>query len=47
MFWSGVDWLLNVTVNDISIINVTAHRYAGGLKNNLDLRSGSRAIDIS
>ena len=34
------DWLLNVTCNDISVIYVTAHRCAGGIKKNLDLRSG-------
>ena len=36
-----VNWLLNVTINDISVIYVTAHRCAGGLKKKLDLRSGS------
>ena len=35
------DWLFNVTINDISVIYVTAHRCAGGLKK-LDLRSDSR-----
>ena len=40
-------WLFNVTINDISVIYVTAHRCAGGLKKKLDLRSGSHAIDIS
>ena len=25
-------WLLKVTINDISVIHVTAHRCAGGLK---------------
>ena len=34
-------WLFNVTINDISVIYVTAHRCAGGLKKKLDLRSGS------
>ena len=34
--------LFNVTINDISFIYVTAHRCAGGLKKNLDLRSGSQ-----
>ena len=38
--------LFNVTINDISVIYVTAHRCAGGLKKKLDLRSGSHAIDI-
>ena len=27
-----VNWLFNVTINDISVIYVTAHRCAGGLK---------------
>ena len=39
---SRVDWLLNVTINDISVIYVKAHRYAGGLNKKLDLRSGSQ-----
>ena len=30
---------LKVTFNDIAVINVTAHRCAGGLKGKLDLRS--------
>ena len=29
-------------INDISVIYVTAHRCAGGLKKKLDLRSGSQ-----
>ena len=33
--------LFNVTINDISVIYVTAHRCAGGLKK-YDLRSGSQ-----
>ena len=37
-----VNWLFNVTINDISVINVTAHRCAGGLKKKFDLRSGSQ-----
>ena len=41
------NWLFNVTINDISVIYVTAHICAGGLKKKLDLRSGSHAIDIS
>ena len=47
-FWSWksvrceVNWLFNVTINDISVIYVTAHRCAGGLKKKLDLRSGSQ-----
>ena len=32
--------MFNVTINDISVIYVTAHRCAGGLE--LDLRSGSQ-----
>ena len=39
------DWLFKVTCNNISIIYVTAHRYAGGLKK-LDLPLGSQATDI-
>ena len=35
------DWFLNVTCNDISVIYVTAHRCAGGLKKKLNLRFGS------
>ena len=34
--------LFYVTINDISVIYVTAHRCAGGLKKKLDLRSGSQ-----
>ena len=41
------NWLFKVTINDISVIYVTAHICAGGLKKKLDLRSGSHAIDIS
>ena len=36
------NWLFNVTINDISVIYVTAHKCAGGLKKKLDLRSGSQ-----
>ena len=36
-----VNWLFNVTINDISVIYVKAHRCAGGLKK-LDLRWGSK-----
>ena len=36
-----VNLLFNVTIYDISVIYVTAHRYAGGLKK-LYLRSGSQ-----
>ena len=39
---SEANWLLNVTINDISVIYVTAHRYAGGLNKVFDLRSGSQ-----
>ena len=38
--WGEVNWLFNVTINNISVIHVTAHRCAGGLKKKLDLRSG-------
>ena len=38
--WVGLNWLFNVTIKDISVIHVTAHRCAGGLKKKLDLRSG-------
>ena len=40
-----VEWigkLRKVTFNDISFINVTTQRCAGGLKKKLDLRSGSQ-----
>ena len=37
-----MNWLFNVTINYISVIHVTAHRCAGGLKKKLDLRSGSQ-----
>ena len=37
-----MNWLFNITINDIPVINVTAHRCAGGLKKMLDLRSGSQ-----
>ena len=47
MMMMMMNWLFNVTINDISVIYVTAHRCAGGLKKKLDLRSGSHAIDIS
>ena len=46
-----MNWLFNVTINDISVIhvNVTAHTCAGTLKKNLDLHvlSGFHTIDIS
>ena len=42
-FWIGLNWLFNVTINDISVIYVTAHRCAGGLNKKLYLRSGSHA----
>ena len=41
IFVSEWDWLFNVTCNDSSVIHVTEHRYAGGLKK-LNLRSGSQ-----
>ena len=34
--------MFNVTINDISVVYVTAHRCAGGLKKKLNLRSGSQ-----
>ena len=37
-----VNFLFNVTIYDISVIYVTAHRCAGGLKKKLNLRSGSQ-----
>ena len=40
VFESEWDWLLNVTCNDISVIYVKAHRYAGGLKKKMDQRWG-------
>ena len=40
--WVELNWLFNVTIYDISVIYVTAHRCAGGLKKKLDLRSGSQ-----
>ena len=39
--WIG-ELLFNVTINDISVIHVTAHRCAGGMKKKLYPRSGSR-----
>ena len=47
MFFESVyccvcDWLLNITCNDISVIYVTAHRCAGGLKKKLNLRLDSQ-----
>ena len=41
-----LNWLFNVTINDISVKYVTAHRCAGRLKK-FDLLSGSHAIDIT
>ena len=35
-----VNLLFYVTTNDISVIHLTAHRYAGGLKKKFDLLSG-------
>ena len=40
--WVELNCLFNVTINDISVIYVTAHRCAGGLKKKFDLRSGSQ-----
>ena len=40
--WVELNCLFNVTINDISVIYVTAHRCAGGLKKKYDLRSGSQ-----
>ena len=34
--------MFNVTIYDISVIYVTAHRCSGGLKKKFDLRSGSQ-----
>ena len=42
LLFGEVNWLFNITINDISVIYVTAHRCAGGLKKKLDLRSGSQ-----
>ena len=43
LWWVSEIWLLNaVTCNDISVIYVTIHRCAGGLKKKLNLRSGSQ-----
>ena len=46
MFNCRCCWLLNVTVNDNSVIYVMAHRCAGRLNKKFDLQSGSHAIDI-
>ena len=42
-----VFWLLNVTINDISVVHMNANRWVGGLRKTLDLRSAPNAIDIS
>ena len=42
IYWVELNCLFNVTINDISVIYVTAHRCAGGLKKKYDLRSGSQ-----
>ena len=42
-----VNLLFTVTCNVISVMYVTEHRCAGGLKKKLNLRSGSHTIDIS
>ena len=34
------EWLFNVTCNDISVLYVTAQRFASGLEKKLNLRSG-------
>ena len=39
----ALNWLSNVTLNDISVIYLTAHRCTGGLKKKLDLWSGSQS----
>ena len=39
--WCEVNWLLKVTINDISVTHVTTDRCAGGLKK-LDLQLGSK-----
>ena len=44
--WVSEYRLLNVTINNISVIHVMAHRCAGDLKK-LDLWSGTLVIDIS
>ena len=41
-FFLSLNCSFNVTINDISVIFVTAHRCAGGLKKKYDLRSGSQ-----
>ena len=38
----ALDWMRNVTCNDILVIFVTAHRCVGGLKKKFDLRPGSQ-----
>ena len=42
-----VNLLFNVTIYDISVIYVTAHRCAGGLKKKLTYGRAPNAIDIS
>ena len=37
-----MNWLFNVTINDISVKYVTVIGCAGGMKKKLDLRSGSQ-----
>ena len=34
--WGEVNWLFNVTINDISVIYVTANRCAGGLEDKVE-----------
>ena len=50
-FRRGVEWIAHIQwighFDDISVIYMTAHRYSGGLKKNVDLRSGLQARYIS
>ena len=39
--YGKVNWLFNVTINDISVIYVTAQSCAGGLKKKMKIRSDS------
>ena len=45
--WVELNWLFNVTINDISVLYVTAHRCAGGLKRSWTYGRPPNAIDIS
>ena len=40
--WVELNWLFNVTINDISVIYVRAHRCAGGLKKEVGPTVGLR-----